>query len=99
VESAHAAPSVSVLMPVYNAGPYLRAAVQSVLRQTFRDFELVAVDDGSSDQSASILRRYADQDLRVRVIDAPHRGIVATLNDGLYAARGGLVARMDADDV
>ena len=94
-----AAPAVSVVMPVYNAARHLREAVQSVLRQTFRDFELVAVDDGSTDESPAVLREYAARDPRVRVVSRPNTGIVGALNDGLDAARGPLVARMDADDV
>lgn len=86
-------------MPVYNAGRYLRPAVQSILAQTFRDFELIAVDDGSRDESPAILREYAAKDPRVRVISRPNTGIVGALNDGLAAAKGEFVARMDSDDI
>lgn len=86
-------------MPVYNAQRYLARAVESVLNQTFRDFELIAVDDGSRDESLSILRRYAGQDARVRVVSRPNTGIVGALNDGLDACRGEFVARMDSDDL
>jgi glycosyltransferase involved in cell wall biosynthesis len=86
-------------MPIYNARRYLRPAVESVLGQTFRDFELIAVDDGSKDDSLAILREYAAKDERMRVISRPNTGIVGALNDGLAAARGELIARMDCDDI
>jgi glycosyltransferase involved in cell wall biosynthesis len=86
-------------MPVHNAASYLPAAVGSILGQTFRDFELIAVDDGSTDNSLDILRQLAAGDSRIRVITRPGTGIVGALNDGLAAARGELIARMDADDV
>lgn len=92
-------PEVSVLMPVYNAAPYLAEAVNSILGQTFRAFELIAVDDGSTDGSLGILRRFAAEDPRVRLVCCPHAGIVGALNDGLAMARADLLARMDADDV
>jgi glycosyltransferase involved in cell wall biosynthesis len=92
-------PAVSVVLPVYNGAPYLRAAVESILGQTFTDFELIAVDDGSRDSSLSILQDYAAADARVKVISRPNTGIAGALNDGIAAARGPLLARMDADDI
>lgn len=94
-----APPRVSVVVPVYNAQAHLPEAIGSVLRQTFRDFELIAVDDGSSDRSPAILRDYERRDPRVRVISRPNTGIVGALNDGIAAAKGSVIARMDADDV
>lgn len=91
-------PRVSVLMPAYNAASTLPRAVESILRQTMGDLEFVAVNDGSTDETLSILHRYASDDERLRIIDTPHGGIVPALNAGLAAARGALVARMDADD-
>jgi len=93
------APRVSVVMPVYNAQRYLAEAVQSILHQTFRDFELIAVDDGSKDNSLAMLQEFARSDPRVRIISRPNTGIVGALNDGVAAARGEFVARMDADDI
>jgi len=90
---------LSVLLPVYNAERYLHAAVESVLRQTFPEFQLVAVDDGSTDASLRILQAFARKDDRVRVITRPQSGIVGALNDGLNIADGDFIARMDADDV
>ena len=90
---------VSFVLPVYNAGEHLAAAVESVLAQTFADFELLAVNDGSTDGSGEVLARHAATDARVRVIDQPNRGLIEVLNRGIREARGEWVARMDADDV
>jgi glycosyltransferase involved in cell wall biosynthesis len=92
-------PRVSVLMPVYNAGPYLAEAVESILAQTFHDFEFIAVNDGSTDGSPGILQNYAARDRRMRLLDRPNTGIVGALNDGLAVARGEFIARMDGDDI
>jgi glycosyltransferase involved in cell wall biosynthesis len=93
------APRVTVLLPVHDAERFLAEAVESILGQSFRDFELLAIDDGSRDGSAALLDAFAARDPRVRVVRRPHEGLVATLNAGLALARGELVARMDADDV
>ena len=91
-------PKVSVLMPVYNAERYLREAVESILGQTFGDFEFIIVDDGSTDGSLAILREYERRDGRIRLLSRPNTGIVGALNDGIALARAPLLARMDADD-
>lgn len=93
------APAVSVLMPVYNGERFLAEAVESILGQTFADFEFVIVDDGSTDASPAILADYASRDPRIRVVAQANAGIVAALNRGLNECRSPLVARMDADDV
>ena len=93
------APQVSVVMPVFNAQRYLAEAVESILAQTWRDFEFVIVDDGSTDRSPKLLERYAVRDSRIKLIRRPNTGIVGALNDGIAAASGELIARMDADDV
>src|SRR5258706_14041022 len=92
-------PAVSVVMPVYNGERYLASAIDSILAQTFTDFELIAVDDGSTDSSLPMLKRYAERDPRVRVISRPNTGIVGALSDAIAAARAPLIARMDADDL
>lgn len=97
--SASVPPLLSVLMPVYNSEKYLAAAVQSILTQTFTDFELIVVDDGSTDTSPQILRKFAHADQRVRLISRPNTGYVVALNEALALARGQLIARMDGDDV
>lgn len=93
-----APPQITVLMPVYNAAATLAGAVDSILSQSYGDFELLAVDDGSEDQTLAMLRAYAARDPRVRPVPMPHGGIVAALNHGLTLARGRFVARMDGDD-
>ena len=90
---------VSVLMPVYNAERYLEAAIDSILDQTLRDFELIVVDDGSTDATAAIVARYASQDGRVKFIQQNHGGHSAALNLGLRHCRHPWVAIMDADDI
>lgn len=85
-------------MPVHNGGPDLEEALASILSQSFGDFELIAVDDHSTDETPSRLRRVSAQDKRVRVIPSPDRGFVAAVNAGVAASRGEWIARMDADD-
>jgi glycosyltransferase involved in cell wall biosynthesis len=94
-----AAPRVSVVMTVYNAERYLHETLESILRQTFRDFELIVVNDGSTDRSLEILQEYAKRDGRIRVISRGNTGIVAAANEGIAAARGEYLARTDSDDV
>ncbi|MCZ6628648.1 MAG: glycosyltransferase family 2 protein [SAR324 cluster bacterium] len=93
------APLVSVLMPIYNSAAFLQACLDSILAQSLRNLELVAVDDGSTDGSAELLARHARADPRVRILRMPHRGIVAALNAGLAVCRGAYIARMDTDDL
>jgi glycosyltransferase involved in cell wall biosynthesis len=91
-------PRITVLMPVYNAGPFVADAARSVLSGSWRDLELLAIDDGSTDESAAVLEALGDP--RVRVIrNKENRGLIAALNRGLDLARGELIARMDADDI
>lgn len=92
-------PVVSVMMPLYNAASTAHSAVQSILRQTFSDFEIVIVDDGSTDDTVAVLLNAADGDRRVRLIEAGHGGIIEALNRGLSECRGELIARMDGDDI
>jgi len=92
-------PRLSVLLPVRDAAPFLEQCIASLRRQTWQEFEVVAVDDGSKDGSAAMLERWADADPRVALLRQPARGLVAALNAGLAACRGELVARIDADDV
>ena len=92
-------PAISVLLPVFNAERYLRAALESVLAQTFTDLECVIVDDGSTDTSPTILAQHAAHDDRIRIIRQENMGIVAALNRGLAECSAPLVARMDADDI
>jgi glycosyltransferase involved in cell wall biosynthesis len=90
-------PFFSILMPLYNARPHLSRVLGDLLAQTFRDFEIIAVDDGSTDGSAEVLRCHDDK--RLRVISLPKNiGLVGALNAGLAQARGIWIARQDADD-
>lgn len=93
-------PAVTVLMPVYDPPlPMLDRAVESVLAQTFRDFEFLMINDGSSDESVRArLDWWASKDVRVRLYHEPHRGVPATSNRGIELARGEWIARQDADD-
>ena len=92
-------PEISVLLPVRDAAPWLRASLASLQRQTARDLEIIAVDDGSTDGSGAMLDRAAARDPRLRVVHGPHRGLPAALNTALAHARSPLVARHDADDL
>ncbi len=92
-------PAISVLLPVRDARPWLDAALRSLARQTFGDFEIVAVDDGSTDGSGEALDRAAACDSRLRVVHTPPRGLPLALNEALRHARARVVARHDADDV
>jgi glycosyltransferase involved in cell wall biosynthesis len=98
-EPSNLSPTISVLMPVYNAQPYLRQAVDSVLSQTVGDFEFICVDDGCTDGSPRILQEYAQRDSRMRIITRANGGVTSALNAGLAVARGEYIARMDADDI
>ncbi|HXH17782.1 MAG TPA: glycosyltransferase family 2 protein [Chitinophagales bacterium] len=93
-----AIPAVTVLMPVYNAEKFLAEAIESVLNQTFLDFELLIINDGSTDGSRKIIQSYHDG--RIRLVDnAANMRLIATLNKGIELAQGSYIARMDADDV
>lgn len=93
-------PNLSVLVPVYNAARHLDASIASIVAQEFSDWEMVAVNDGSTDDSADILARWASRDGRIRVISNPiNKGQTACLNQGLAACRGEWIARQDADDL
>ena len=93
------APAISVLMSVHNDARFLDSAVKSIRAQSFTNFELLVMDDGSSDSSPAILARHAQQDPRIRIFTQDNRGLVVALNRLLGEARAPLVARMDADDI
>jgi len=92
-------PRVSVLLPCRDAADTLEASLRSLLDQRWSDFEIVAVDDGSRDRTGELLDEWSGRDPRLRVLHAGRRGLVPALNDAAGAARGRLLARMDADDV
>ena len=92
-------PQISVLMPCYNGERWISEAIESVLRQTCDDFELVLVDDGSTDSTLDVIRGYAEREPRINLIMKPHSDVSHTLNMGLATATGRWVARLDQDDV
>lgn len=89
-------PLVTVLMPAYNAEAYIAEAMESVLSQSFTDYEFLIMDDGSTDNTLQIIRSYTDP--RIKVISRPNKGLIDTLNEGLAIAKADLIARADADD-
>ncbi|SHJ23492.1 Glycosyltransferase involved in cell wall bisynthesis [Tangfeifania diversioriginum] len=91
-------PEVSVILPFYNSGKTLAAAVESILQQTFRDFELLLIDNNSLDKSIAIAQKLAEKDHRIRLLSEEKQGVAHAMNCGLKNARGRFVARMDADD-
>lgn len=90
-------PEISIVMSVYNGGSYLKGAIDSILAQTFTDFEFVIIDDGSTDESAKIIRSYSDP--RIRFLEQENRGLVASLNRGIKLSNAVYIARQDADDL
>ena len=90
-------PQVSVIMPVYNAERFLRLAIDSILGQTFSNFEFIIINDGSTDGSLKIIKSYKDS--RIHLISRPNKGLAPSLNEGLTRAKGQYIARMDADDI
>ena len=91
-------PLVSVLMPVYNAAPYVEQAIRSILEQTFTDFEFLIINDGSKDASQKVINSIRDERI-IFVNHTQNKGLVSTLNEGLKLARGKYIARMDNDDI
>lgn len=92
-------PDVSVIVPVYNAAEYLDGCISSILASTYADFELILVDDGSTDASGDVCDAYADMDSRVRVVHTVNMGVSAARNTGIDAARGAFLTFVDADDI
>ncbi len=92
-------PAISIIMSVFNGGRHLYAATQSMLDQSFRDFEFLILNDGSTDDSSSVLRQFATRDARIKLIERENRGLVASLNELVIAAKAPLLARMDCDDI
>lgn len=89
---------LSVIIPIFNAEPYLEQCLDSVLAQTHRDLDVICLNDGSTDNSLAIMQAYAERDERVRVIDKPNQGYGATCNRGLEEARGAWIAVVEPDD-
>src|SRR5436305_2589400 len=92
-------PTVSIVMPVYNTATYVAETIEALLAQTFTDFELLILDDGSTDVTPAILQRYTERDPRIKVIRKDNQGIIASRNDLLALCRGRYMAANDADDL
>lgn len=90
---------ISVVVPCFNAGVGLGACLDSLLTQTWTDFEIIAVNDGSTDATRDILLDYGERDARIRIFERTHQGVVAAMNFGMEQCRGEYLARMDSDDV
>jgi len=90
---------ISVVMPAYNCEAFVGKAIESILGQTYRDFEFIIVDDGSTDKTGEIIAHYAQRDGRIRVLHGNHAGISAALNLGIAHATAPWIARMHADDI
>src|SRR5438270_14004268 len=91
-------PSVSVLMHVHNGGSYLKEAIESMLNQTYIDFEFIIINDGSTDGLKEIIKQFYD-DRIVYIENDTNKGLIESLNKGIDAARGNFIARMDSDDI
>ena len=90
---------ISVVMPVYNCQDYLNESIESILNQTYRNFEFIIINDGSTDNSLKIINSYAKLDKRVVLISRENKGLVQSLNEGFKLAQGKYITRMDADDI
>ena len=90
---------ISVILPVYNGEKYLKEAIESILNQTYTNFEFIIIDDGSKDSSLEIIKEYEKEDERIVVVSRENKGLIATLNEGIEKAKGKYIARMDQDDI
>ena len=91
-------PRISIIIPIYNVAPYLSRCIESILKQTYTDWELLLIDDGSQDDSAEVCRRYAVRDVRIRFFEQKNAGVSAARNRGLREACGDYVTFVDGDD-
>lgn len=89
---------VSVIVPVYNTGKYLKKCLDSVLAQTLRDIEVICINNGSTDNSAEILKEYREKDKRIIIVDQKHKGASLARNKAMALARGEFIAFIDSDD-
>ncbi|MDC3150132.1 glycosyltransferase [Alphaproteobacteria bacterium] len=90
---------VTVIMPVYNASKYLDKSIQSILNQTYKDFKFIILNDGSTDNSLDIIKKYSDTDSRIELVDKPNSGAASSFNYGLKICNSKYIARMDSDDI
>jgi glycosyltransferase involved in cell wall biosynthesis len=92
-------PEISVVMPVFNGESFLDDSIRSILGQSFKNFELLIIDDGSSDGTLALLRKFEGIDPRIKIISRENRGLINSLNEGINLSRGKWIARMDVDDI
>jgi len=92
-------PKISVVMSVYDGEKFLEEAVLSVLNQTYKDFEFIIIDDGSTDSSLKMLRSFEKKDERIKLVSRENKGLTRSLNEGIKLAQGEYIARMDGDDI
>lgn len=93
-------PLISVLMPAYNVQEFIGESIESILNQTFTDFEFIIINDGSKDDTAKVVEKYAKKDKRIKFVNnKENKGLIAVLNEGLDICRGKYIARMDSDDI
>ena len=92
-------PKITVIIPIYNAEKYLKESIDSVLKQTLSDIEIICINDGSKDKSLQIIQEYASKDSRIKVIDKPNSGYGATVNRGINEASGEFIAIFEPDDI
>ena len=92
-------PNISVVMSAYNAELYIEEAIQSILNQTFENFEFIIINDGSTDNTLNLIKPYEQKDNRIILISRENKGLIASLNEGIEKAKGKYIARMDADDI
>jgi glycosyltransferase involved in cell wall biosynthesis len=92
-------PKISVVMPAFNAEKFIKTAIKSILGQTFKDFEFLIINDGSTDKTLEIIEKFKEQDQRIILISRGKRGLIASLNEGISLSKGQYIARMDADDI
>ena len=94
-----AIPLISVILPFYNAEDTLSSAINSIFNQSIEQWELILVDNASTDHSRNIAQSFVEKDTRIRLVDEPNRSVVSAFNTGLAQAQGSYIARMDADDI
>ncbi len=92
-------PTISVIMPAYNAENYISDAIESILEQSYSNFEFIIINDGSTDSTLDIIRKYQREDSRIVLISRENKGLPSSLNEGLNLSKGTYIARMDADDI
>lgn len=92
-------PAISVILPFYNAQEFLKEAIESVLNQTFKNFELILINDGSNDKSPAIAESFKSIDNRIKIINQPNKGMAFALNKGIEISSSSIIARMDGDDI